>query len=84
MKLLDFVLQNENTESMIDIKSMSKYYKIEISEYILLNYCPAYFDCLKNTLFSIPLTRHQQYKDDCRYQFSDDIEKCETCWNREI
>jgi len=82
MKLIDYIIQT--SEEIEDIKSFAKYHKITLKDYIFDSYCPSYFECLKNTPYENPYSKYKKQKDECKYNFEDNINKCKECWNREV
>ena len=79
MNLIDYVIQYDKDIS--NIECLSKYYGIELKQYVQTTYCPTVFNCLKNTPYKLP---YKKYKDGCKYDGRTFDSKCLECWNREV
>jgi len=82
MKLIDYIMQT--SEEIKDIKYYAEYHKITLDDYIFDSYCPSYFECLKNTPYEKPYSKYKKQKDECKYNFEIDGNKCKECWDREV
>lgn len=85
MKLIDYVLKH-NKKDIKNKKEMAEHYNIPLEKYIIENYCPYYFESLKDTRFNKPTKPRKEDNMDCKYNSSvQDYESyCLQCWNREI
>ena len=85
MKLIDYVIQNQD---QFDLKKYAKRfdYKDEY-EYVLTEFCPSIFNCLKDTPYVKPYSPVKDNKAFCKYSGNytgEEGDNCNKCWNREV
>jgi len=82
MKIINYIIQN--AKEIKNIKYFAGRYNIALEDFIYTNYCPSFFECLKNTQYEKPYSKHKSDKNDCKYNNGNSLDKCKDCWNREI